>query len=115
MFEFEDSFEDEADDTLMLRDSNVYIHIENGRFVVSRCCYLGDGVYAWDRCLNWQALEKDLAVSIPDKGDGFKVGQVYPCPEDTAVRAVWSAGYETNVTRLSASSVDGMHYKEPLC
>jgi hypothetical protein len=86
---FDDLFDNNPVDMLIPLDSGTYIQQWNGRFVIARCCYLGDGVYTWEHCLNWQELEEDANKIILSQGDWLSMDMLYLCPEALTARAVW--------------------------
>ncbi len=89
MFEFDDTLDDLFEDTLLPSDGDVFITNFNGRIVVARCRYLDDGLWSWDRCLNWQDLEPDATRVL--KEHSLSLGDLYPCPADIVQRALWSS------------------------
>jgi hypothetical protein len=88
---FDDLFDNSAADMLMPLDGGTYIQVWHDRLVIARCHDLGDGVYTWEHCLNWQALEADATKVILSQGDCLGLAMFYRCPEALAARAVWPA------------------------
>ncbi len=90
MFEFDDTFDDLFEDAALPTDGEVFITDSDGRTVVARCRYLDDGVWSWDRCINWEELEPVAAKSLMGVEQSLLRTRVYPCPADIVARAIWS-------------------------
>ena len=93
---FDDLFDNSVADMLMPLDGDTYIQVWHDRVVIARCHDLGDGVYTWEHCLNWQALEADATKVFLSQGDCLGLEAFYRCPEALTARAVWSATKETS-------------------
>jgi hypothetical protein len=95
MFEFDDTFAEIPNDTFVPENGDVFISVEDGRPIVSRCRYIDDGVWTCEHCSNWQELETlaAQAVAAAWRSPALAVN-VYQCPARLRLRAVWPAMYE---------------------
>jgi hypothetical protein len=101
---FDDLFDNPAADMLMPLNGETYIQVWNGRFVIARCHDLGDGVYTWEHCLNWQELEADATEVILSTGDYLNLDMFYLCPEALTARTVWPATTEMSRSLVPIAS-----------
>ena len=89
MFEFDDIFDDLHEDAAPPADGEVFITDSDGRAVVARCRYLDQGLWSWDRCINWEELEPLAAQVVMEGEQPLLLTHVYPCPADIVARAIW--------------------------
>jgi hypothetical protein len=89
MFEFDDLYLYE-DVVHAPADKDVFIHMKDGRAIVTRCFYLTEQVWKLDHCLNWKELEAESARFITRLSLGARRhAELYPCPQRIAVCARW--------------------------
>ena len=71
-------------------DRDIFIQMQNGRAIVTRCFYLSEQVWTLDRCLNWKELEAESVSFITQLCAGARTHfELYPCPDRIAIFARW--------------------------
>lgn len=90
MFEFDD-LDLYEEPVCAPADNDIFIHMKEGRAIVTRCFYLNEQVWTLDHCVNWKDLEAESVNFITRLSPGARIPfELYPCPDRIAVCAQWT-------------------------